>query len=294
MQTKQQIQKLLASAGVTPNKRFGQHFLIDLNLMRLLIDSAEIHSNDIVLEVGCGTGSLTEELVQRAGRVVVAELDDTLAAITEQRLAEEQNVEIVNTDVLEGKNAIDRAVLAALQRARGQCSGRLMLVANLPYGAASPVILNLVTGPICADSMCVTVQKEVAERMTAAPGSKQYGTLSIFLAVTGEVKLIRILRPSVFWPQPEADSAMVSFVRKNRKAKRIHSMEIFSEVVALFIQHRRKMLSTCVRFATGRLAEIRNWHLVFDDCSIDPHKRPDALSGEEYLAVANVCYEQLN
>ncbi|MHC4155596.1 MAG: rRNA adenine N-6-methyltransferase family protein, partial [Planctomycetota bacterium] len=86
MQTKQQIQKLLASAGVSPNKRFGQHFLIDLNLMRLLVESAGIHSNDIVLEVGCGTGSLTEELVQKAGRVVVAELDDVLAAITEKRL----------------------------------------------------------------------------------------------------------------------------------------------------------------------------------------------------------------
>ncbi|MHC4334080.1 MAG: 16S rRNA (adenine(1518)-N(6)/adenine(1519)-N(6))-dimethyltransferase RsmA [Planctomycetota bacterium] len=294
MQTKQQIQKLLASAGVSPNKRFGQHFLIDLNLMRLLVESAGIHSNDIVLEVGCGTGSLTEELVQKAGRVVVAELDDVLAAITEKRLAKQQNVEVLDTDVLEGKNAIDKAVLAALRRARGECSGRLMLVANLPYGAASPVMLNLVTGPVFADSMYVTIQKEVAERMTAAPGSKHYGTLSIFLAVTGEVKIIRILRPSVFWPQPEVDSAMVSFVRRRHKAGRIHSMDIFSDVVALFMQHRRKMLSTCVRLADGALTKVRNWHLVFEDCGIDAHKRPDALSPDEYLAIANICYEQLS
>jgi 16S rRNA (adenine1518-N6/adenine1519-N6)-dimethyltransferase len=262
--------------------------------MRLLVESAGIHNNDIVLEVGCGTGSLTEELVQKAGRVVVAELDDVLAAITEKRLAKQQNVEVLDTDVLESKNAIDKAVLAALRRARGECSGRLMLVANMPYGAASPVMLNLVTGPVFADSMYVTIQKEVAERMTAAPGSKHYGTLSIFLAITGEVKIVRILRPSVFWPQPEVDSAMVSFVRDIRKARRIHNMEIFSKVVALFMQHRRKMLSTCVRLTDGALMKVRNWHLVFEDCGIDAHKRPDALSPDEYLAIANICYEQLS
>jgi 16S rRNA (adenine1518-N6/adenine1519-N6)-dimethyltransferase len=294
MQTKQQIQKLLASAGVLPNKRFGQHFLIDLNLMRLLLDSADIHNTDIVLEVGCGTGSLTEELVERAGVVIVAELDDTLAQITEKRLAQKQNVQIINADVLQGKHSIHEGVLEALRRARAQYSGRLMLVANLPYGAASPVMLNLVTGPVCADSMYFTVQKEVAQRMSAASGGKHYGTVSIFLAATGDVRTLRILKPSVFWPQPEVDSAMVSFVRDNRKARRIHNMQIFSEVVALFMQHRRKMLNACVKFATGRLANIHNWHIIFDDCAIDPHKRPEVLSADEYLAIANVCNEQLH
>jgi 16S rRNA (adenine1518-N6/adenine1519-N6)-dimethyltransferase len=294
MQTKQQIQKLLASAGVLPNKRFGQHFLIDLNLMRLLLDSADIHDSDIVLEVGCGTGSLTEELVERAGVVVVAEVDDALAQITEERLAQKENVEIINADVLQGKHSIHEGVLEALGRARAAYSGRLMLVSNLPYGAASPVMLNLVTGPVCADSMYFTVQKEVAERMSASPGGKHYGTLSIYLAATGDVKTLRILKPSVFWPQPEVDSALVSFVRDRRKARRIHDMQVFSGVVALFMQHRRKMLSTCVKFAAGRLADIHNWHVIFEGCAIDPHKRPEELSADEYLAIANICNEQLH
>jgi 16S rRNA (adenine1518-N6/adenine1519-N6)-dimethyltransferase len=155
-------------------------------------------------------------------------------------------------------------------------------------------MLNLVTGPTKADSMYVTVQKEVAQRMTAAPGGKHYGILSIFLTATGDAKTLRTLKPSVFWPQPEVESAMVSFVRSNKKADRIHSTEIFSQVVSLFMQHRRKMLTACAKFATGELAEIRNWHLIFEDCAIDPHKRPEVLSADEYLAIANICDEQLN
>ncbi|MHC4617430.1 MAG: 16S rRNA (adenine(1518)-N(6)/adenine(1519)-N(6))-dimethyltransferase RsmA [Planctomycetota bacterium] len=293
MQTKQQIQRLLASAGVSPNKRFGQHFLIDLNLMRLLIDSADIHRSDVVLEVGCGTGSLTEGLAERAGRVVGVEVDATLAEIAGKQLSSRENIEIVNSDVLEAKNKIDRAVAEALSRACRECSGRLMLVANLPYSAAASLMVNLVTGPTVADSMYVTVQKEVAERMTAAPGGKHYGTLSIFLGAAGEVHRIRILQPSVFWPHPEVESAMVSFVRSEEKVGRIHSVRILAEVVSLFMQHRRKMLKACARFASDRLAEVHNWHLIFEDCAIDPHKRPEELSPDDYISIANLCSEQL-
>jgi 16S rRNA (adenine1518-N6/adenine1519-N6)-dimethyltransferase len=294
MQTKQQIQRLLASAGISPNKRLGQNFLIDLNLMRLLIDSADIHNNDIVLEVGCGTGSLTEELVQKAARVIAVELDDTLAEIAEKQAAENENVQIINADVLESKNTIHSTVVEALQLARREHSGRLMLVSNLPYSVASPVMLNLVAGPTTADSMYITVQKEVAQRMTAAPGGKHYGILSIFLTATGDAKILRTLKPSVFWPQPEVDSAMMSFVHSRKKADRIHSMEIFGQVVGLFMQHRRKMLTACAKFATGKLAGVRNWHLIFEDCAIDPRRRPEVLSADEYLAIANICEEQLN
>jgi 16S rRNA (adenine1518-N6/adenine1519-N6)-dimethyltransferase len=293
MQTKQQIQRLLASAGVSPNKRFGQHFLIDLNLMRLLVDSADIHSVDVVLEVGCGTGSLTEGLAERAGRVVGVELDETLAEIAGNQLSSKENVEIVNRDVLEAKNKIDRGVTAALSRACRECSGRLILVANLPYNVAGSLMANLVAGPTVADCMYVTVQREVAERMTASPGGKQYGTLSIFLGAAGDVWTTRILKPSVFWPAPEVESAMVSFIRRREKVGRIHSMEVLSDVVRLFMQHRRKMLKACARFASDRLAEIHNWNLIFEDCAIDPHKRPEELAPENYIAIANLCSEQL-
>jgi len=293
MQTKQQIQQLLASVGISPNKRLGQHFLIDLNLMEKLIDSANIHNNDIVLEVGCGTGSLTEALAQRAGKVIAVEVDETLAKIAKRQLAKAENAEVINTDILENKNTISGTVTGAIESAREKHPGRFLLVANLPYNLASPVMLNLITGPTTADSMYVTVQKEVAERMTAASGGKDYGILSILLSATGDVKTIRVLRPTVFWPRPQVDSAMVSFVRKKEKVSRIQNMEVFSEVVNLFMRHRRKMLKGCTRLAAGKLAEIHSWPKIFEQCCIDPHQRPEQLSPEDYIAIANLCYEHL-
>ncbi|MHC4242547.1 MAG: 16S rRNA (adenine(1518)-N(6)/adenine(1519)-N(6))-dimethyltransferase RsmA [Planctomycetota bacterium] len=289
MQTKRQIQELLESAGVRPNKRFGQHFLIDLNLMRLLVNSANINNNDIVLEVGCGTGSLTGELIEKAGFVIAVELDHTLAALAKSSLANTENIELINTDILENKNNLSPAVISALESAREKYNGRVLLVANLPYNVASPTMLNLVTGPVTADAMYVTVQKEVADRMTAVPGSGDYGTLSIFLSVAGDAKTIRILRPTVFWPQPKVDSAMIGFVRKEEKYSRIEDMDLFGETVNLFMGHRRKTLTACSRLARGRLEKINNWSEIFERCSIVTTSRPEQLSGEDYIAIANLC-----
>lgn len=288
MQTKRQIQQLLASAGVRPKKRLGQHFLIDLNLMRLLVDSANINNNDIVLEVGCGTGSLTEALIEKAGMVIAGELDRTLAEIAQSRLANAENIELINTDILENKGTLSRTVTNALESARKKYQGRILLVANLPYNAASPTILNLVTGPTVADAMYVTVQKEVADRMTAVPASSDYGTLSIFLSAAGDVKTIRILKPKVFWPQPQVDSAMVSFVRDQEKLKLIENMEFFSQAVHLFMGHRRKTLMACSKLARGKLAKIDNWPEIFERCSINPAERPEKLGVDDYIAIANL------
>jgi 16S rRNA (adenine1518-N6/adenine1519-N6)-dimethyltransferase len=289
MQTKYQIQQLLASAGVFPNKHFGQHFLIDLNLMRLMIDSANICSDDVVLEVGCGTGSLTEGLAEKAGYCIAVEVDDTLAKIAQGQLAQKDNVTVINTDILEGKHKISDTVVKAVEQARKKHGPRLLLVANLPYNVACPVMLNLVEGPTVVDRMYVTVQKQVAERMAAKPGSHDYGTLSIFLSATGKVKVERILKPTVFWPQPQVESAMVSFVRRQEKVSRIKNMELFGEVINLFMGHRRKMLKACTKFASGELVKIDNWSEIFEQCSIDSTQRPEKLPPEDYIAITNLC-----
>ena len=287
MQTKHKIQQLLASAGISPKKRLGQHFLIDLNLLRLLVDWANINSTDIVLEVGCGTGSLTEALARKAGKVIAVEIDAILAEIARQQLAAVQNAEVINADILQNKSTINPVVVDALEHAEKKRKGRVLLVANLPYNVASPVMLNLVTGPVVADNMYVTIQKEVANRMTAAPGSSVYGTLSIFLSAAGEVKLIRILRPTVFWPQPQVNSAMVGFVRSKEKTLLIRNMGALSDIVSLFMGHRRKMLKGCTRFACGKLTRIASWTEIFRQCSIDPTCRPEQLSPQHYVALAN-------
>jgi len=287
MQTKRQIHDLLTSSGVYPNKRLGQHFLIDLNLMRLLVDSANIQKDDVVLEVGCGTGSMTEALAEKAGRIIAVELDKNLSEIAAKQLAKSENVEVISTDILESKNTLSQTVTKALDLAGRKCPGRMLLVANLPYSAASPVIMNLITGPTTADGMYVTVQKEVADRMTAAPASSDYGILSIFLAASGDVKTIRTLKPTVFWPQPQVDSAMVCFIRYRAKSDRIENMELFSETVHLFMGHRRKTLISCSKLAHGKLAKITNWPEIFEQCCINPKQRPETLSPEDYIAIAN-------
>jgi 16S rRNA (adenine1518-N6/adenine1519-N6)-dimethyltransferase len=151
-------------------------------------------------------------------------------------------------------------------------------------------MMNLVTGPLAADAMYVTVQKEVADRMTAVPASSDYGILSILLAAAGNVKTIRVLKPMVFWPQPQVDSAMVSFVRKEAKLGRIQNMELFSETLNLLMGHRRKMLKACTKLARGKLSKIENWPEIFARCRIDPTQRPEQLTPEDYIAIANLCY----
>jgi len=293
MHTKQQIQEFLSVHNFSPSQRRGQNFLIDLNLMRLLIDLADIHGNDVVMEVGCGTGSLTGTLAERCAKVISVEIEKTLAKIAEEQLAEYDNVQIIVGDVLENKNTIDSEVVDALRRAHDEHSGRLMLVSNLPYCVACPVMMNLVTGPVQADCMFVTVQKEVAERMTAPPGNKHYGSLSILLAATGGVKIERKLPPSVFWPEPQVDSAIVSFIRQPEKVDRIYDMKTLSQVIALFIGHRRKMLRACAKLAKGPLERIHNWPQIFEKACVEPHSRPEQLTAVQYISIANLCAEQL-
>ena len=292
MQTKHQVELLLSRAGRLPNKALGQHFLIDLNLMRLLIDTAAIEKNDTVIEIGCGTGSLTEAIAERAGRLIGIEYDKVLAEIVTSRFAGTANVSIISGDALANKNAINPQVLTAAKEEQQKLGGKILLIANLPYDIASAVMANLTCGKLAVDAMFVTVQREVAERMAAPPANKHYGTLSIILGATGTVKIFRKLGKHVFWPEPEVESAMVSFVRQTDKAERIDDMEIFRRIVALFIGHRRKMLRACVKFATGRLSGIDSWADIFTNAGIDPKLRGEDIPIDDFISIANLCSKQ--
>ena len=294
MQTKAQLEKLLASAGANPRKALGQHFLIDMNLIRLLVDQAHITKDDIVIEVGCGTGSLTEETAVVAGKVICVELDATLARLANKQLAEFDNVVMIIGDALERKSRLNLELLNEIAVARTQFKGRLMLVANLPYNAAASIMLNLIMGSVIADAMYVTVQKEVGERMVAATGSDDYGILSIFMDATGHAHIFRKLSPAVFWPRPQVDSVMVEYVRDDQKRARIKEVDLFREVVGMFMCHRRKMLKACVKFTQGRLEKIHNWDDIFACSVVNPHARPEEISPEQYISMANLVHAELN
>ena len=287
MQTKSQIRELLEASGIKPNKRFGQNFLIDLNLMKLLADSAEIQKSDVILEAGCGTGSFTAILAEKAGKIIAVEIDHNLYPIAEKQLSEFNNVELLNTDILESKNNINKQVIDLLSLAHVSFPGRTLLVANLPYNVASPVMMNLITGELKADGMYVTIQKEVADRMRALTGSSNYGALSIIMQACGDVELIRILKPSVFWPKPQVDSAFVKYVRNKAKNDKIHDLELFTKIVHMFLNHRRKTLHACSKLEDAKVIGINDWTDIFNLCSIDSNSRPDQVTPEQYVAISN-------
>lgn len=293
MQTKQDIERLLAGAGTSPKHRLGQNFLIDLNLMRLLVDEAHLTTQDVVLEVGSGTGSLTQAIAERCGRLITVEYDAVLAKVARTQIAQFSHAILFNKDILENKNTIQHDIIAELQKAKEALGGRFVLVANLPYNVGSSVMANLITGPLAADAMMVTVQREVAERMASHVNIEAYGTLSILMSATGAVHIFRKLPPSVFWPRPQVDSAMVSYIRDPAKIRQIHDMGLFREIISIFMNHRRKMLKACVKFADGPLAKIHGWTEIFAEAIVDPHARPEELTPEQYVSIANLCCEAL-
>ncbi len=217
MQTLQTIRQLLESRGLSPRKSLGQNFLIDHNLIRKLVDASGVSAGDLVLEVGPGTGALTDELLMRGCRVVASEMDRGLAELLRERLAEPRksldappsaSFTLVEGDCLESKKQLSRDILAALG------GHPFTLVANLPYGAATPLIMTLLINQPACGSMHVTIQREVADRLAAGPGSKEYGPISIVAQALCKVERIALLPPECFWPRPDVTSAMISLTRR--------------------------------------------------------------------------------
>lgn len=219
MQTLGQIRQLLDAHGLAPKKSLGQNFLIDHNLIRKLVDASGVSGGasgvgpgNLVLEVGPGTGTLTEELLSRGCEVVACELDAGLAALNRERLGSHSEYgprfTLIEGDCLENKRELSAAAVAALR-------GRpFTLVANLPYGAATPLMLTLlIDHPACA-GLFVTIQREVADRLLAGPGSKDYGQIGVIAQALAQVRNIATLPRECFWPRPDVTSAMIGVTRR--------------------------------------------------------------------------------
>jgi len=210
VQTLAEIRALLDERGLRPKKSLGQNFLVDHNLLTRLVDSSGVGSGDRVLEVGPGTGTLTEALLARGAHVVAIELDDQLADLLRDRLDAHERFTLVHGDCLAGKRAVNAEAMAAVG---GAGDGDFRLVANLPYHAGTPLMLTLMCAhPNCV-SMAVTIQREVADRMVAGPGRKAYGTLGVVAGALGSARRVAVLGPGCFWPAPGVESAMAVWER---------------------------------------------------------------------------------
>jgi len=230
-------------AGIAPQTRHGQNFLIDLNLLDLLVRAADIGPSDVVLEVGTGLGSLTTRLAAAAAAVVTVEIDPRLHQLASEELTGAANVTLLNQDALQSKNTISPAVLSAVREQMARHAGsRFKLAANLPYNVATPILSNLLSADPLPVSLTATIQKELADRMLAQPGTKDYSALSIWMQATCDVGIVRVMPPQVFWPRPKVQSAIIHIVTNPAKRSRITDVEFFHHFIRSLFLHRRKLL----------------------------------------------------
>lgn len=284
-QTKHQIQALLTGAGIRPLKRFGQHFLIDGNLMRKLVTAADVRPDDVILEVGPGTGSLTQELVAVAGYVLAVEIDNTLQAVCQQVVGPSERFSLIHADVLESKNRIVPAIYDELLARQRVLGGRIALVANLPYQVATPLIINLLLGDVPVSPLCFTVQAEVADRFVAVAGTKDYGPVSIITQSLATIERVASVPPEAFWPVPEVDSAML---RIDRRADAGISPTVQNELNRLVhgcFNHRRKTL----RWSLRNLLNEQQLARVEQDGRWDLSLRPECIVVGQWVALAAFC-----
>lgn len=262
-QTLSEIKQLLTAHGLRPKYKFGQNFLHDGNHMRRIVDAADIRHGDLVLEVGPGTGALTERLLEAGAQVIASEIDGDLEAVLCDRLGGREGFTLVMGDVLANKRQISPQVVERIG-ARG-----FKLIANLPYSIASPLLANLVQDHPQMSSAVVMIQKEVADRLAAGPGSKDYGPLGILIQAMCEVRTVGVLPPSCFWPAPKVASAVVSL--KRRVEPLTDDPQAFSQLLQKLFTKRRKQLGSI-------LGRDFSWPE-----GIDADARPESLSLEQLI-----------
>ena len=243
-QTSTFLKQRMEEAGIRPVSKFGQNFLIDLNLVNMIADSANLTEQDVALEVGTGTGSLTGLIAQKAGRVITVEIDQNLWQLAQEELAGFNNITFLQQDALRNKNNLNPILVDTIRQAMSEIEGaRLKLVANLPYNIATPLISNLLTlDEFVPTSMTVTIQKELAERIVARPGTKDFGALSLWIQAQCNPEIVRIMSPKVFWPRPKVDSAIINIETDTAKRNRIPDLAYYHRFVRSLFIHRRKLL----------------------------------------------------
>jgi len=285
--TQSEIKAMLAGAGLRPDKRRGQHFLIDGNLMRRLVEAAHLAPHDTVLEVGAGVGNLTGLLLSEAGQVVAVEIDPNLAAIARDRLAHAANLDLLVADVLANKHRVAPAVLEAIERRRARLGGPVKLVANLPYQAATPLVAELVRADPPPERLVFTVQKEVADRLVAAPGTPDYGPAGVLVQALARAEVVRRLAPSVFWPRPRVWSAMVCVRPSAARRGRVADLAVLRRTIDGLFGHRRKVAARSLALADPCGASPGTWARRLAAAGLDPGARGEAYSVEEIVRLAN-------
>lgn len=259
------------------SKSLGQNFLIDGNIVRNIVNKANITKDDYVLEIGPGIGTLTEELALNAKKVVAVELDKNLLPILDETLKNYDNIEIIYGDIL--KIDLEKLVEERID------NKRIKVVANLPYYVTTPIVARLLEKELNLDSITVMVQKEVAERMAAIPGSKAYGSLSVFVNFYTSPKIILKAPKTVFMPQPKIDSSVIKLDIK-MDLPEIDKEQFFKVVKAAFSKRRKTIINSLSSY--GFKLDKEDFKKALEEAKIPQDTRAENISVEDFIKLSKI------
>lgn len=271
------IREILDEYGFRFTKSLGQNFLIDGNIVRKICDEGHINKEDDILEIGPGIGTLTEELSIRGNKVVAIEIDEKLLPILHSTLGRYENIEIVHGDILK----ID---IKELFNERFEKES-IKVVANLPYYITTPIISRLLEEQLPLDSIIVMVQKEVAERIVASPGSKDYGSLSVFVQYYTEPEIVINVPKNVFMPRPNVDSRVLH-LKKRKNLYELEDVDMFFKVVKAAFSKRRKTILNSL--SSGLNVDKDVMKEILDRANISPTERAENLNIEDFSKISSL------
>ncbi|WP_188648249.1 16S rRNA (adenine(1518)-N(6)/adenine(1519)-N(6))-dimethyltransferase RsmA [Marinithermofilum abyssi] len=281
----QRTRQLLKQHGLTLKKSLGQHFLIDDHILDKIIGAAELDSNTGVLEIGPGIGALTERLAEEAGAVAAVELDNRLVPVLTQLFVAYPHVSIIHGDAMELdlREIIEQKLAGTTRRS---------VVANLPYYVTSPILMRLLEERLPLHNIVIMIQKEVAERLTAEPGSKAYGAITVTARYFAETEWIARVPSHVFVPRPQVDSAVIRLRIRKEPSVSVRDEGLFFRVVKAAFAQRRKTLSNTLSanlFPGIEKNELIGW---LQEAGIDPKRRGETLSLEEFAELSNLLADK--
>ena len=269
--------QLRAKHDFRHSKSLGQNFLSDKNIIDAIIEGSEIGAEDLVIEIGPGMGVLTAAAAECASRVVAVEIDRHLIPILTETLEDYDNVEIINADVM--KTDLSEVV------EKYRTSGKVRIIGNLPYYITTPIVMKLLEERVPADSITIMMQKEVADRIKASPGSKTYGALSVAVGFYCTVRHIANAPKEVFVPRPKVDSTVIRLDVRQERPVELVDEKLFFETIKMGFGQRRKTLLNSLTGIRGMPKE--SIAAVLADCGIDSRRRAETLSMSEFADLAN-------
>ena len=283
MNLEQETKFIMKKYHITANKNYGQNFLIDENIVNSIVDFANISKDDVVIEIGPGFGTLTSELLQKAGKVICIELDKKMLDILKDRFSFYDNFELIHDDVL-------KVNLQALLSENLQNFKTTKVVANLPYYITTPIIMKLLEDKLPLQSITVMVQKEVAERLTEAPGGKNCGAITYSIHYyTNPERVIDVPNTS-FIPSPKVDSSVIRLTLLDEPRVSPRNEDLFFRIIkTAFLQKRKTLLNTLL---IGKLGTREFLEEMLNELNIDLKIRGEKLSLEEFAKIADYIDEK--